>query len=299
MNSICLALNLPELPTGGFNSPDYAQRYIGSGWVRWFYQLAESRGIHVLSGQQALAQGAREGLLVIQEELNIYGRNLIAKGAIPKVVFCAESKLYNPYFYDYLPELKKTFPVQILFDGGTDYLHFPCLEPEDLELAKVKKNDRVCMIAANKQWWNQPQHPHSPSWCEAIQNELHTERLRAIERYGKEGRLDLYGPGWDIPELLPAHWRAYLIPIIEKCYQGICGDKLKTMAQYGSAVCIENTEIYGYHTEKAIQALAVGTHPILHDRVESLSARELLHVGKNRLHFYEDFAKMMLEKCLN
>lgn len=259
---IVLALNIAELQTH-FSDPTLCRKYPGAGFLPHLAQKTQALGIPILGAQDALTQVhynqlSPKDLIVFQEELNPTGLDLIALGATPKLVFCLESKMYAPLFYDHLDSIKNIFKNTLLFESGTKPIHFPSYDEEELILDTTSPRKEICMISSNKQFWHHPTHFESPSWCSAIRNELHTARLKAIEEHPE---MDLYGYGWDRLDNIPPHW-AFLKPQIQRMWKGTTPNKIQTLSQYKSAICFENTSEPGYITEKMPHCWVAGTTPI-------------------------------------
>lgn len=286
VKTLALCLNLPELQAG-FDNPEVCSRYPGAGFLPHLAKLARDKDWFVASGHGLLREQPGERIYVLQEELNKDGTTLVSHGAKAQVLFCMESKMYAPDFYDRLPEFKKTFKHQILFQGGTRKLRFPNFEEEILMDPLPSTRKPLCMIASNKQWWSQRTRFDSPSWCEAISYELHTARLQAIADYD----LDLYGYGWDNLDNLPPWWN-WLKPKIKACCKGTipADGKLDVLRQYKQAICYENTSLPGYVTEKIVDCLVAGTEPIY------LGPKGMTTLGHQelKLHSFQAFAETVM-----
>jgi alpha(1,3/1,4) fucosyltransferase len=115
-------------------------------------------------------------------------------------------------------------------------------------------------------------------------NELCTERMRAVEYFGRTNDIDLYGKGWDgpsflmgMPQWVPgtaqhAHywlrkqWQRVspdpLLVAARKVYRGFSTNKLETLSAYDFCLCFENAVLNGWVTEKLFDCFVVGTVPI-------------------------------------
>ena len=96
----------------------------------------------------------------------------------------------------------------------------------------------------------------------AIKNELQTKRLEAVEFFGAQGRLDIYGHQWDNPKRMTAEWQKKLKSILANIKPAPCDNKVETLSGYKFSICFENTAYPGYVTEKIIDCLVAGTIPI-------------------------------------
>lgn len=115
--------------------------------------------------------------------------------------------------------------------------------------------------------------------------ELYTERLRAIAHFGALGEVDLYGTGWDGPPfrvgetrvprslrrigyLAERRWdrmrprRNSLLHAARAVYRGVVASKSETLSQYTFAICFENMVLAGWVTEKIFDCLRAGTVPV-------------------------------------
>jgi hypothetical protein len=122
--------------------------------------------------------------------------------------------------------------------------------------------------------------------------ELYSERMRAIEYFGRTGELDLYGHGWDGPTYrvgpwhvpgtfgairmpgtvqiagrkLVACWQRILpeprLVAARRIYKGFARSKSETLGKYTFALCFENSILKGYVTEKIFDCFFAGTIPV-------------------------------------
>ncbi|MBA2643089.1 MAG: hypothetical protein H0U82_09205 [Actinobacteria bacterium] len=114
--------------------------------------------------------------------------------------------------------------------------------------------------------------------------ELYTERLRAVEYFARYGEIDLYGVGWDGPPYrmggrtrMPAvvrramrrlRSRGYrrtkdpLWSSAQRVYRGAVVSKVDTLGRYTFAICFENMVLKGWITEKIFDCLRAGTVPV-------------------------------------
>ena len=115
--------------------------------------------------------------------------------------------------------------------------------------------------------------------------ELYSERLRALEYFGRYDEIDLYGIGWDgppfrvgetrIPRMIrnlryrmdAAVDRAWperdpLLAAARRAYRGPVSSKSATLARYTFSICFENMVLEGWVTEKLFDCLRAGTVPV-------------------------------------
>jgi hypothetical protein len=114
-------------------------------------------------------------------------------------------------------------------------------------------------------------------------NELYTERMRAVEFFSRTNNIDLYGIDWDkasrrmgrtwVPGRLRQMHLAFqdwvdkihpapLLVAARKVYKGELETKWDTLASYDFALCFENARFKGWLTEKLFDCLRTGTIPI-------------------------------------
>lgn len=245
MKTIVLCLN-SQILNAGYRDKGICARYPGASWLPEFTRLAESKGYPVYSGHEFMRSNlSAKGAVLIQEEDNAIGEYLAGNGAVPEILYCMESPIFTPAFYDKLPELKARFKKQMLFDGGTDYLHFPNFNRGEIkEPVKWELRRPLVMVSANKHYKAMTAPKDSPAWDYAIANQLHDSRYNAISYFKSIGMLDLYGHAW------PSDWGK------------ACDDKAATVSNYGFALCFENGAYPGYVTEKIVDCFVAGVIPL-------------------------------------
>jgi hypothetical protein len=113
--------------------------------------------------------------------------------------------------------------------------------------------------------------------------ELYTERLRAIEFFSRTDEVDLYGMGWDdlparvgerrvrVPGTIVRMHRSVRrrLPhrhpyqdVIRRVYRGAVDSKYEALSRYTFSLTYENMELDGWINEKLFDAMLVGTIPI-------------------------------------
>jgi hypothetical protein len=122
--------------------------------------------------------------------------------------------------------------------------------------------------------------------------ELYSERMRAVEYFGRRGEIELYGSGWDGPTFLMGrafipgsfqkipvpgtlqrinrklvtYWQKFrpdpLLLAARKVYRGFAASKRQTLGKYTFALCFENSILKGWVTEKIFDCFVAGTVPI-------------------------------------
>ena len=145
--------------------PHIAQKYPGALWLSELKKKLNNKNIEFATGDIALEK-INEGkispsnILVLQDECSKHGRKLIALGAMPFLILCAESPMYAGKFYKALPSLSKDFVHRILFRGiisnkknNDQVLYFPSFK-KNTNLRLKSWNDRKfsVLVASNKYW---------------------------------------------------------------------------------------------------------------------------------------------------
>lgn len=256
---IAVCSNIQDFDLGpiAWNDADIWQKYPGSGWIQYLERFANQEGFKVLSGLKAF-YGIKNGQLdaqdvfIVQEEENDLGLKLWMSKARRSVLFCLESPIYAPFFYDHLSFLKEQFPYQILFGQlGNVKAYFPSFDLEkDLKdpIPWDKRTKLACMVMSNKHYRAISQDHRlslSESWDYALAHQFHDLRYQIIEKFVRQDKqVDLYGHGWDFAPVIPV------------------GKKIEVLRDYKFCFAIENIEMPEYVTEKIIDALVAGCIPI-------------------------------------
>jgi hypothetical protein len=270
---------------------ELAYKYPGALWVPELHDILVKNGYGVVTGDVAIHL-VRTGklnptkILVIQEDLNPEGDELLHLGARGIILLCCESPLFAANFYELLPKYSRKFDHCVLFRGAHKYasprllahvLHFPSYSREYKPIGKPwEKRKNIVMVTGNKYWKIRRsfargvvayikdkalRRPKRFSSDNSL-SQLHDQRLSIISYFGGTGQFDLYGNGWQSLRNLPKRWQDTLSEKISKMKPKPCKDKLKTISNYKFGFCIENIEYPGYVTEKIIDCLVAGVVPI-------------------------------------
>ena len=273
------------------DSPDTA-------WTSILAKLAKQKAIQVVTGDVAISK-VHSGLwnprdILIIQLLDAFDGSKLAKlGAIPFILIGPESPLYAYNFYREVKKIASTFRYRLLFSGiyktfkshsRFNYsFHFPSFSTEDiLPIKKWLGRKFLVMVADNKYF--KKNFPIFPSyktehfdWIKdkfwiwqshirkkAIQGELITKRLEAVEYFGSQNVLHLFGSDWDKLDALPKLWQKRLKKVLDKLNPKSIRrkDKIMKIASFRFAICFENTSYPGYLTEKIIDCFAAGVIPI-------------------------------------
>lgn len=102
---------------------------------------------------------------------------------------------------------------------------------------------------------------HRPKSSE---REQYSVRIKAMSELSKFDAIDLYGKGWHRWWSRSAFWKPYwknVLPIMS-IYKGPCESKFDVLSRYDFSLCLENTIMEGYITEKIFDCLYAGTIPL-------------------------------------
>jgi len=241
---LALCTSLRDASTSQLKDPTYCAQFVGASWIPHFIRMAEERGHQVVAGKEAREMPA--GMVhVIQEDQESYGRELIERGAQGSVLFCLESPLYVPDFYDGIEADMKFFRHTWSFTHG-ERIPFPSFDEEMTFKTPKAWNLRrpLVMVASNKHYSSRVL-PWSKSYQAALENQLQDHRYTVIGTLKDAlGIMDLYGKGWP------------------QGYAPEIRDKIACIENYKYAVCFENLAMPGYVTEKIIDCLVAGVVPI-------------------------------------
>jgi hypothetical protein len=197
--------------------------------------------------------------------------------------FAMECPIVEPRLYRAFPQIAKSFrrlfswsdsdALRPFTRGDFDLRPFRWPQSfDDVHESSWRRTNRkfLVMINANKLprvYWN----------------ELYTERMRALEFFGRSAEVDLYGKGWDgpslrvgytrVPSVLKRRWLtllrqwdrirpAPLLAAARRAYKGPAPTKLEVLEQYDFALCFENCILRGWITEKLFDCFFAGTVPI-------------------------------------
>jgi len=368
---VAICTNEQQFRANRILDKSWAKNFPGALWVSFFADFLKKKGVEVVTGDVALANiqvkhWKPKDILVVQALDAEYGKQLVKLGAKPFILTGFESPLHAPYFYDQLPKIALQFTHRILYSGafksfsirkGFNHLaYFPSFIRNDI--IRVKKWDGrkfIVMVAANK-YFEKPfpiPIPHYLSeyfdWMRdrfakwqsqtrtlAIESELITKRLGAIEYFDSAEKINLFGHDWDNIQNLPFSWQKRLGKIIKRLKPKLVENKLETISFYKFSICFENVSYPGFISEKIIDCFVAGVIPIylgapniekfvppnsfidmrnfdswekLHKyliKVDNNKASKMIQMGRNFLEsnkgkFYnqEEFAKFVSKLVLN
>jgi hypothetical protein len=247
----------------------------------WFAE----RGVRVHTADRLLhgENVAERNVYISMGIQDNYRRLAGRRDVVLSAFFALECPIVEPALYRRLADAQRYFRRMYSFSDGDSLRPFltaplncrPFHIPQSFaavheEIWRCENRDFLVMINANKL----PRLYH---------RELYTERLRALEFFGRTGEIDLYGKGWDGPsrrvgktwvpatvrrmtENLTRVWqRVRPDPILQaarRVYKGIAGSKSQTLGRYTFALCFENMILNGWITEKIFDCFFAGTVPV-------------------------------------
>jgi len=275
---------------------DWSSKFIGTLWITELYKISTQTDFIIASGDVALGNVKRgewcaNDILVIQELDSIWGQQLIDLGAKPLLLTCFESPLYAYNFYDKIDKIAKKFKYIMAPIGAISKaenlikcfpLRFPSYSLKDISSNKNKvitKKSKAVLIASNKYWRYQLSSCPPPirwtkflSWLKvalilyvsrsrrmAERCQLHDKRYKIINLFSKNNFLSIYGDGWHDIKRYPQKWKDLAFNIN---WNGKVKEKKDVLSSYLFSICIENTSLAGYTTEKIIDAMVAGSIPL-------------------------------------
>ncbi len=248
----------------------------------WF----AARGIAVHTADQLLSHNVRSSAQNIYVSFGLRNRYL-KMAQQPNVTlsafFAFESPVVEPKMYSGLPKVQRYFKRLFSFTDGESLSRFLprpiqfqqfCLPfPFDTVREDIwSRTDRKFLVMIN--------HNKLPA---VYWNELYTERMRAIDFFGRTGEFDLYGKGWNGPSFqmgigwvpgtvqrihrsLLTQWQRFrpdpLLVSARRVYKGALWHKLETLSEYKFSLCFDNVILKGWVTEKIFDCFVAGTVPV-------------------------------------
>ena len=289
MPVVAFCTAIPEFQGGRILDADYASGFPGAAVIPAFTEAMKRRGWDVVTGDHILrsrqeTQIAMDEIFIVQEEDSAIGRGLVAAGAVPALIINGESPLYSQRFYRNAGRICGVFPHRVLFSGahgsagmtGTNHpLYFPAFHAHQEQLHVPWTERRHLAIVAGNKYWRHTDMPWLPrvkrrlhelresdhtAWLQA--NQLHDSRLALIGHFNTQGKIDVYGSGWDQIGHLPSRHReslATLKPLnIPPGHQA----KQELLSRYRFTLSMENFVYPGYVTEKILDSLVAGSIPV-------------------------------------
>lgn len=170
-----------------------------------------------------------------------------------------------PYIYKALPKISQFFEFLYVHNIQGDGFSL-----RNVDEKKLKKfYHPIPYRGVLQSFWNVDRHKkillingnHRPL---DSNRELYSLRIKYIVALQKTNSIDLYGRGWDEWWSGNSRWLPYWLNrgAILSAWKGGCNSKFEMMGRYDFALCIENTEMLGYISEKIFDCFYSGTIPI-------------------------------------
>ena len=298
MMHIALCSNLEVFKGDRLRDKQWSRRFPGSGWVTCLYQLGVESCVNIVSGDIAIEnikthKWMAKEVLVIQDLTSQEAGYLLSMGAVPFMITCFESPIYEPNFYKYAEKISRKFKYKLGFSFANDGVgidksdgvlecKFPSYYREDMrDIRPWSTRKNIVAVAANKYRTNKIYRPkrltfmavarqiktimwrlRSASFKRALAESLHDQRLEVLAFFAEQRNIDIYGKDWDNWGELPNNLAKRFEEVIHGAYMGICQDKLDLISNYRFSLCFENMVRPGYITEKIIDCFVAGTLPI-------------------------------------
>lgn len=291
MPVVAFCTDIPEFHQGRILEAEYAARFPGAAVIPAFAQALRNQGWDVVTGDQLLdpawdSSVSVHDVFIVQEESSSIGRELIERGAIPALILSGESPLYARDFYRDVSVPCKGFPHRVLFtgahasagsDGANHPLLFPAFHTDQAPLSTPWAERGFMVILAGNKYWRHSDIPwparlqrflqerrdrEHTSWLQA--NQLHDERLELIAHFANQGKIDVYGVGWERRGHLPTRYRQALAGLqpAGAAVGYLTEHKHQLLSNYRFTLTLENFVYPGYVTEKIFDALISGSIPV-------------------------------------
>ena len=307
-----------------FNSSIWS-RYIGTELWGRLHNLAVTKNIEIITGDYALKNYTDlSNCSLISIEITSRTKELIKKGAIPKILTSGESPIFAWEFFVNISEYGKLFKSVLLPKGvlkiapklrGKVYqTSFPipksiCTNIQSFEEWSHRK--RACVVISNRVWRPRGiKHLYNIFKYPFIRASLYEKRNKDIINLSATGVVDLYGRGWDKYVL---GGNIFNYRSLKKMWKGALEEKEAGMNQYKFSMCYENTDFPGYVTEKIFDSLVSGSIPIYYgsDYIQDLIPDELFinvkkfngaddvgrYINNFGLEEYKVFHAALIEYC--
>ncbi|MEQ1525781.1 MAG: glycosyltransferase family 10 [Gallionella sp.] len=310
---IAICTDIRQFHLDRLRDRNWSQQFLGSAWITSLYEREAEMGIEVASGDVAIkrvksGEWQASDVFVIQEMDARHGSELCQLGAIPSVLTMLESPLVAYRSVDRLMRSQVKFNhcigprkiferVPALQHSNHCQLSFPSYWRGQLPTSMPwSQRKHAVLVAANKYWcerkWAKVRNTKdalrilrhglrkrfSPTFQSCWRMQLHDARLDLIRSLGLEGKVEVFGRGWESAENMPLLQAAKLTDI-HSVFKGSCNNKHELLSRYKFTIAYENTAYPGYVTEKIIDAMVAGSVPLYlgaPDIIEQLPAEAFI-----------------------
>ena len=264
---------------------EYADRFPGASVWPLIYDYAQTRGWEMMTGDIFLKHRSHVSCtaLCISEMITPSTFQIISKGAIPLIIFCAESPNVAWPFYRRVSSYVRLFQHAFLFSGVRKYIskptyfhpfHWPNTQRHQTTGLNWADRQYLVMISSNKQRFSVSEHlpfklvqrfAKQLLWYYLSRShpllsftDLYHLRLDAISYFSNIHGFKLFGHGWDAPRgMSKYHW-----DIINSIRPLPVESKLDILKGFRFALCFENCIFPGYITEKIFDCFFAGCIPV-------------------------------------
>jgi hypothetical protein len=264
--------------------PQYAARFPGASTWAVLGKLATQRGWQIMTADVFLRERpAASRTVLISEMITPYTRTLIERGAVAAIVTTVESPNIAWRFYHNLRRHTQPYSHAILFRGvrsgvytGSRFqpLYWANARRQAIDSPPWDQRRHLVMVSSNKQRFDvAPQGSLIPlrrllkrAYWSYLQfsdplyrfPDLYRVRQEAIRHFAGVSGFHLYGTGWQERNGLSRDmWQ-----IVQRLNPVPVDDKLRTVAEFKFALCLENCAFPGYVTEKIFDCFFAGSIPI-------------------------------------
>jgi len=266
--------------------PVHAARFPGASWLSCLNDRCIERGWQMMTADVFLDnQVAASSVLCISDMVTPYTQRLLARGAIPTVIWCGESPNVAWDFYHHLTRYTAHYKHAFMFRGVQNLVQQPtqfhsfywpnsqrhalCDLPwgERGFLVLIASNKRRFQVSNRKPFEGVRRLGKQVVWRylqarnQVFQFEdLYQKRLEAILHFAKVPGFQLLGAGWEQANGLPGKYyqAAQQVWAGSLEYQR----KREVMSSFKFTLCFENCIFPGYVTEKIFDCFLAGCIPI-------------------------------------
>lgn len=174
-----LCTSLRDATTDQLKDPTYCAQYVGALWIPPFIEKMAKLGHEVIASKDLSCEQIKDAQ-IIQEDISGDGLAWLLMGSNThgSVLYCLESPMYVPKFYENYDEYSKLFKKTHCY--GHDNVAFPSFDvPRSSEIPWNFRRT-ICTVMSNK----------------FSEHGLHPKRREAIEYFKSSKVLDLFGKGF-------------------------------------------------------------------------------------------------------
>jgi hypothetical protein len=245
------------------------------------YGISVHTADFLFRGEHVRSRNAYFAIANLRNYEKLVGRDDVVLSAF----FHTEAPIVQPSVYRRTPEASRHFRRMFSFSTATALAPFGCGGVE-LERSLIPEP----RAEVYEELWSRRDRRFLGTVTQnrlplRDDQELYTERLRALEFFSRTDEIDLYGFGWDqvpfrvgerrvrlpgtlirlsryVRNRVPLLHRHPYRDVIRKTWRGPVESKYEALSQYTFAITYENQILDGWINEKLFDAMLVGSIPI-------------------------------------